>query len=426
MVEQLAFTPNPAKKVADMSKLAIHGGSPVRSEPFLPWPQFDEQEANALQATLAGRKWTSAPGQGPALPAERFAQRFAEYHNTRYGVATSSGTGALQIAFAAMGLQPGDEVIVPPNTFIATVTPILHMGAVPIFADVEPETFTLDPDAVEAAITPRTRAMAPLHAAGYPCDMDRLGDLAARHDLCVIADACHAHGSEWKHKKVAALADLAAFSFQQGKNITAGEGGVVVTDDRVLFERCFMFHNDGRGYGERLDRYEVQGWNFRMSAFQAAVLSVQLERLDQWLQQKAAAVAYIAHALSELPGLRFPRPDPRATRLSYLYPRMVYDASAFAGVSIDRFVAALRAEGLPVAAGWAQMLYQHPLFTERRFFHPAPKQVDYTQVHCPVAESARGKSIFFLHTVLLSDRVALNDFVDAIHKVSERIGELVA
>jgi dTDP-4-amino-4,6-dideoxygalactose transaminase len=409
-----------------MSKLAIHGGAPTRTEPFSPWPLFDEQESAALQQALESRSWTSSPYQGEDLPAHRFAERFAAYHETRYAVATSSGTGALQIAFAAAGIRPGDEVIVPPNTFIATVTPILHLGAIPVFVDVEPETLNLDPAAVEAAITERTRAIVPLHLAGYPCDMDRINAIAAQHGLKVIADACHAHGSEWKGAKVAALSDLAAFSFQQGKNITAGEGGAVVTNDRALFELCFMYHNDGRGVGDRMDYYEVQGWNFRMSAFQAAVLSVQLERLDEWLNQKAEAVAYIDHGLSEVDGLRFPKADARATRISYLYPRLVYDTNAFGGMTIERFTEALRAEGLPVVVWRTNPLYKHPLFIEKRFFYDEIKRIDYSRVHCPVAESERNQSILFNHSVLLSDRAALEDFVEAISKVTDQVDTLRA
>jgi dTDP-4-amino-4,6-dideoxygalactose transaminase len=385
---------------------------------------YDEREAAALQAALESRKWTSAPYLGEDIPARVLAERFAAYHDAKYGVATNSGTAALQIAFAAAGVRPGDEVIVAPNTFIAGVTPILHLGAVPVFVDVEPETLNVDPNAVEAAITGRTRVISPLHLAGYPCDVDRINEIAGRHGVKVVADACHAHGSEWKGTKVASLSDLAAFSFQQGKSITAGEGGMLITKDRELFELCFMYHNDGRGYGERRDRFEVQGWNFRMSGFQAAVLLVQLARLDEWLARKAEAVAYIAHGLSEVEGLRFPRTDPRVTRLSYLYPRLLYDAAAFDGVPAHRFAEALKAEGIP-ASGWAgHLLYQHPLFTGQRFFYESPKHIDYTRIHCPVAESSGGKSIGFDHRILLSDRVAWDDFVEAVHKVSDHIAEL--
>jgi dTDP-4-amino-4,6-dideoxygalactose transaminase len=277
----------------NMGKLAVSGGTPVRTEPFSAWPYYDERELDALQQALSSRRWTSSPYAGLEIPAEVFAQRFAARHDTAYGVATSSGTGALQIAFAAAGMKPGDEVIVPPNTFIATVTPMLHLGAAPVFVDVEPETFNLDPDAVAAAMTERTRFIVPLHLAGYPYDVERINQVAAKHGVKVIADACHAHGSEWLGKKVPAYSDLAAFSFQQGKNMTAGEGGIVVTNDRELFERCYMFHNDGRGYGDRVGQYEVQGWNFRVSAFQAVLLSVLLESLYLCIECFRVCVYYI-------------------------------------------------------------------------------------------------------------------------------------
>jgi len=316
---------------------------------------------------LESRKWTSAP-YIKDTPAEELAQRFAAYSDARYGIATGSGTGALQISFAAAGVRAGDEVILAPNTFVAGATPVLHLGAVPVFADVEPETLTLDPDAVEAAITERTRAISPLHLAGYPCDMDRITEIAAKHGLTVVADACHAHGSEWKGTKVGALSDLAAFSFQQGKNITSGEGGLLITNDPTLYELCYTYHNDGRGMGDELGIYKVQGWNFRMSGFQAAVLMVQLERLDELLDRKAQSAAYLDRALEGIDGLRFPREDPRVTRLTYLYPGLRYEQSAFDGVSAELFAQALSAEGIPCSGKSGQLLYEHPLFAQRRFF----------------------------------------------------------
>lgn len=407
-----------------MSKLAIHGGTPVRKEPFTAWPVFDESESLALQEVLESRNWTSSPYRGDNIPARKLAERFALYHDTQYGVATSSGTGALQIAFAAAGLQPGDEVIVPPNTFVATVTPILHLGAIPVFVDIEPETLTINPSAIEAAITDRTRAIVPVHLAGYPCDMDRINEIAVKYGLKVIADACHAHGSEWKGVKVGALADLSAFSFQQDKNVTSGEGGVVVTNNHELFELCFKYHNDGRGLGDNLGVYEVQGWNFRISGFQAALLMVQFDRLDQLLTKKTDSANYIAQRLREIEGLRFPHVDQRMTRLSHLYPRLIYNSSSFDGISPRQFAKALRAEGVPASVMSTYMLYKHPLFVEKRFFSDAIKQVDYTRVNCPVAESTRGKSIYFNHSVLLSDRQALDDFTEAIYKVTDHIDDL--
>ena len=406
-----------------MAKLAIHGGTPVRREPFPSWPFYDEREKEALIRTLESRRWTSSP-YVQELPATELEERFAAYNDARYGIATGSGTDALQIGFAAAGVRAGDEVILSPVTFIAGATPILMLGAVPVFADVEPECLNLDPEAVEAAITERTKAISPLHLAGYPCDMDRINEIAAQYDLKVVADACHAHGTEWRGTKVGSLADISAFSFQQGKNMTAGEGGMAITNDPELYELCYMYHNDGRGMGEDIETYQVLGWNFRMSGFQAAVLLVQLGRLDELLDRKARSVAYLKEGLAEMEGLRFPQEDGWATRLTYLYPRLVYDESAFEGISAAVFAQALSAEGIPCSGRSGQLLYEHPLFTEQRFFFESSKRVDYTQVHCPVAEAARGKSIGFPQTVLLSDEVALDDFIEAIHKVKGNLEEL--
>jgi len=291
-----------------MPKLAIAGGTPVRRESLAPWPFYDEGEREALGRVLESRKWTSSP-YVKELPATELEERFAAYNGAKYGIATGSGTDALQIGFAAAGVREGDEVILAPNTFIAGATPILMLGAVPVFADVEGECLNLDPEAVEAAITERTKAISPLHLAGYPCDMDRINEIAARHGLKVIADACHAHGSEWKGARVGSLADVSAFSFQQGKNMTAGEGGIALTNDAELYELCYMYHNDGRGLGEDINTFSVPGWNFRMSGFQAAVLLVQLGRLDELLDRKAESVAYLKQGLAEIEGLRFPRED---------------------------------------------------------------------------------------------------------------------
>jgi len=358
------------------------------------------------------------------LPASRLEEQFAAYNGVRYGIATGSGTDALQIGFAAAGVRAGDEVILAPNTFIAGATPILMLGAVPVFVDVEPECLNLDPGAVEAAITGRTRAISPLHLAGYPCDMDRINEITAKHGLKVVADACHAHGSEWRGTKVGALADVAGFSFQQGKNVTAGEGGIAVTDDPDLYELCYMYHNDGRGMGDDMGTFGAMGWNFRMSGFQAAVLLVQLERLDELLDQKARAAAYLKQGLDGIEGLRFPHQDARATRLTYLYPRLVYDEAAFGGLPAALFAEAVNAEGIPCRGRTGHILYQHPLFTEQRFFFESSKRIDYTQVHCPVLEAARGTSIAFPQTVLLSDESALDDFIEAIGKVKSNLEEL--
>ncbi|NPV07082.1 MAG: DegT/DnrJ/EryC1/StrS family aminotransferase [Anaerolineae bacterium] len=413
-----------------MRRLALNGGTPVRSAPFPERPIFDQLELTALEEVLTSRRWTSAPyifkGDMSLSRTYRLERDYAAYHDCRFGIATGSGTDALQIAYAAAGLGPGDEAIMPPNTFIATATPALHLGAVPIFADVDPETLCLDPDAVEAAITDRTRLIVPLHLGGYPADMDRIMEIARRHDLTVVADACHAAGTEWRGRKVAAFSDLSAFSFQQDKQITAGEGGMVTTNDEKLYEQCYVLHNDGRGLGEHGGHFVAQGWNFRMSEFQAALLLAQLSRLDDLLKRKNRNARRLGAGLAQVGGLSWPREDERITAQSYVYPRLRYHAEAFDGLSAATFAEALRAEGIPCGAGSGWTLYRHPLFTESSFRFDTSRRVDYRQVHCPNAEDAAGRWIGFPQEVMLADERAIDDFVEAVAKIKANLGELAA
>lgn len=410
-----------------MGKLAINGGTPVRSEPLPSWPIYDERESRALLDVLHSGRWTSAPYVfGDRLEdsqVHKLEREFAAYHGVKYGVATGSGTDALQLAFRAAGVRPGDEVIVPPNTFIAGVTPILQLDAVPIFVDVEADTLCLDPEAVEDAISERTRVISPLHLGGYPADMDRIVPLARKYNLKIVADACHAHGSEWRGQKLPIFADLNAFSFQQEKQITSGEGGMLLTNDRALYELCYSYHNDGRGMGAEGNLFVAQGWNFRMSEFQGALLRAQLSRLDEIVDTKQDNAERLAAGLAEIGGLSWPRQDPRITRQSYLYPRMRYDARAFENVPGEVFARAMTAEGIPCNARGGWLLYKHPLFSQRRFDATFAKQIDYDKVHCPVAENASGHWISFPQTVLLDQQV-VDDFIEAVAKLQKNLAEL--
>jgi dTDP-4-amino-4,6-dideoxygalactose transaminase len=411
-----------------MANLAINGGTPVRNQGFLERPIFDGRELTALQETLHSRHWTSSPGlyqeDMSVSQVYQLETQYAAFHDCEFGVATGSGTDALQIAYAAAGLGPGDEAILPPNTFIATATPILQLGAVPVFVDVDPETLCIDPAAIEAAINDRTRLIVPLHMGGYPADMDRIMEIAAKHGLRVVADACHAHGTEWRGRKVASLSDLSGFSFQQDKQITAGEGGITTTNDQGLYEQCYILHNDGRGVGDESRVFVAQGWNFRMSEFQAAILLVQLSRLDDLLKHKNRNADILRQGLAEIGGLSWPREDERITAQSYVYPRLRYDALAFEGLPAERFAAAFAAEGIPCRARAGWVLYRHPLFTESRFRFQTSKRLDYTQTHCPNVEGAAGHWIGIPQQVMLAPEDTMQDVIDAVAKIKENTTEL--
>ncbi|MGH2461646.1 MAG: DegT/DnrJ/EryC1/StrS family aminotransferase, partial [Chloroflexota bacterium] len=362
-------------------------------------------------------------------------QEFAAYHGVKRAIAVGSGTDALHVAYRAAGVGLGDEVILPCLTFIATASPILQLGGVPIFVDVDPESRCISPDAVEAAINDRTRLIVPMHSGGHPADLDRLTEIGRRHDIPIVADAAHAHGSEWRGKKLPAWAALSAFSLQQEKQVTPGEGGIILTDDDALADLAYVYHNDGRGLGAEGSQFVAAGWNYRMSEFQAAIARVQLSRLDDLIERKSANVAKLSMALEDLGGgVRFPRSDPRITRQSYLYPSLRYEPEKMRGVPAETFAAALNAEGVPCGARPPVPLYQHPVFRERRFGppgrasrvpHPA-EAIDYAGIHCPVAESLAGRGLSMPQEVLLGDDETMAQVIAAFLKVLTRLDELVA
>src|SRR5512138_2479590 len=207
--------------------LALFGGTPVRAKPFTSWPLFGKPEERRLLRTLRSGKWGRLHGNEVA----RFEKRFAEMHGCKHGIAVVNGTVSLRIALMAAGIRAEDEVIVPPYTFFSTASAVIEANAVPVFADIDLDTFNLDPKAAEAAITPRTRAIIPVHFAGQPADMRSLKALARKRGLLVLEDAAHAHGASWRGRPAGSLGDIASFSFQSSKNLTSGEGGIITTND---------------------------------------------------------------------------------------------------------------------------------------------------------------------------------------------------
>lgn len=411
-----------------MGKLAINGGPKVRDKPFPAWPPIDEGFKKALAEVIDSRKW----GIGGEKQAE-FVRKFAEFCGTEYVVACTSGTTALELALRAAGIGPGDEVIVPPYTFIATATSVITANAVPVFADIQPDTLNIDPRAVEAAITPRTAAVIVVHLGGMPADMNALRDVAGRHGIDIIEDCAQAHGAEYQGKRVGSLGNAGCFSFQSSKNITAGEGGAVATNDRELFLRAWSIHNVGRiAEGEWYD-HRVLGWNLRMTEFQAAVL---LRGLEIWPEQDARRqenAAYLRERLQEVPGIEPQAFAPGATKCAYHLFICRYDAEALDGLQRDRFLQALAAEGIPASKGYTP-LYRAGTFVDGldmngcpfacRFYNGA---VDYRSLRLPVAEHAADEGAFWMpHWVLLGDKEDIDTIVEAMAKVYENREELLA
>ncbi|MDA2916144.1 DegT/DnrJ/EryC1/StrS family aminotransferase [Nitrospinae bacterium AH_259_B05_G02_I21] len=380
--------------------LALLGGEPVRREPFPSWPIIGEAEINAVVAVLRRAQISSfsthAEGFLGGQEVRAFEEAFAAYHGVAYAVAVNSGTAALHCALAAAGVGPGDEVIVPPYTFTATATSVLHHNAVPIFADVEARAFCLDPEAVKRALTPRTKAIMPVHLLGHPAEMDELLALAANHNLVVIEDCAQAPGARYKDRLVGTIGAAGAFSFQQTKNIVSGEGGMVITNDGELAERARLIRNHGESVVVGKSRSYVAnivGWNYRMTEMEAALGREQLKHLDEWNAARRRLSRYLSTHLQELEGLTVPYESPGVEHVYHGYGITVDQVAV--EVDKDVIIRALQAEGIPVSGGYPHPLYKNPLFQTKLAYGasgcpftcpPYEQSVSYPNGLCPVAE----------------------------------------
>jgi dTDP-4-amino-4,6-dideoxygalactose transaminase len=405
-----------------MAKLAINGGTPVRTKPFPGWPIKDEAVLQALREVWESGVWGIGGDK-----VSKFEREFARYVEAEYGVAVTSGTIALQLAVQAAGIGPGDEVIVPPYTFMATASSVLMANAVPVFADIDPDTFNIDPSSIEATITERTKGIIPVHIGGCPADMDAINAIARKHGLVVIEDCAQAHGAEWKSRRVGAIGDMGCFSFQSSKNLAAGEGGLVTTNNKELEEKVWSLHNCGRRKEGAWYEHNVLGANYRMTEWQAAVLLAQMPKLDEQTELRNENALYLAERISEIEGIKLQKRDERVTRHAYHLFIFKYDAELF-GVSRERFIAALRAEGIPCSSGY------NPLYREKMFHADIQRcpvgcpyyggEIDYSKIHLPNVEKACREAVWIFQSVFLGDREDMDDIAGAIEKVVDNIGEL--
>jgi dTDP-4-amino-4,6-dideoxygalactose transaminase len=407
------------------STLAIHGRSKTREVPFPAWPVYGEAEEEALLQVLRSSRWGRIDGDR----VRAFEEAFAAYQDARYGVACASGTVALRLAILAAGVDEGDEVIVPPYTFVATASAVAEANCVPVFADIEPDTYNIAPAAIEAAITSRTRAIIPVHFAGQAARMDQIMAIGRRHGLVVIEDAAHAHGAAYQGRKLGAIGDMGCFSFQSSKNLTAGEGGMILTDSAEYERLCRSLHNCGRLPEGAWYEHHLLGGNYRMTEFQGALLLAQLARLEEQTAIREANGQYLNARLAEIPGIRPLTRGHGETRHSYHLYIFRYDPEPFDGVPRDRFLAALRAEGIPCSAGYPIGLYAQPLFADRAFgpFGGARRgraELSYHPAAFPVCEQACREACWLFQPMLLGTRKDMDDIVAAIWKVYTHREEL--
>jgi dTDP-4-amino-4,6-dideoxygalactose transaminase len=328
--------------------LAMLGGTPTRSKPYpSTWPIFDENEEKALLKALHSRNWCCLRGN-VVYDLER---EFAKTMGVPYSVLTNGGTNALAASLYALGVGAGDEVITTPHTFIATINVITNCFALPIFVDIDPDTGSIDADQIEAAITEHTKAILPVHLAGFPVDIEKIMAVAKKHNIPVIEDACQSVFAEVGGKKVGTFGATGCISFQEWKSLVCGEGGCILGSDPDLMRRCAAFTNNGRDPKKEKKGYPYPGSNFRMTEFQAAILTEQFKRFKEQDQLRQTNGTYLEKKLAEIPGLSPRKRYSPNTRITYVTFEMDYDKKLFKNVPASKFAKALQAEGIPVTGG---------------------------------------------------------------------------
>jgi dTDP-4-amino-4,6-dideoxygalactose transaminase len=351
------------------------------------------------------------------------------YHQAKHGIAVTNGTAALEVVLAALGVGPGDEVIVPDFTFIATASAVLAAGALPVLVDVTSDTYCLDPSLVEDRITDSTKAIVAVHMGGHPADLDRLPEIARRDGIRLVEDSAHAHGTEWKGRKIGAIGDIGTFSFQASKLMTAGEGGIIITNDDELERRARSVHDCGRMPGEWFYSHFIYGSNYRLSEWQGAILTQQLSRLDKQAAVRTKNAAYLDRALPEIEGITPQMQDPRCTRNGHYAYIFHYESSAFADLPIKKFIEALEAEGIPTQASYPP-IHELDLFKSGEYLKRLPQErrdigKQILEENFPNTRRAAWETIWLPHPVLLGTREDAAGVPEAIRKIQKHAKELL-
>lgn len=409
-----------------MSNLAILGGKPVGTLNVPQWPIFDEREVEMVSQVVKSGNW------GFLGPKEKeFEKKFAKFCGTKFGIAVANGTVSLKIALEALGVGPGDEVIVPGLTWQATASAVLDVNAVPILVDVDPNTYTISPKEIEAAITPRTKCIIPVHLYGRVADMNAIMELAEKYNLYVIEDCAHQHGSQWKGKPVGSIGDIGSFSFQSSKIITSGEGGILTTNNQQISDLLQSLKICGRNI--RKGAHAMHSGNYRMTEFQAAILIVQLMRLDEQNIIRDKNAMYLEEMISDIEGLSSLYRSPDISRQSYYYLTIKYNKEEWEGVPKEVFMRALSLElnNSVICSQIYEPLNASPFYKPlNKKTHKLNKEyqdsIDPRRFDLPVCKRAfEDEAINFYHTTLLADRVNMDKLIYAMYKLRNNIGELV-
>jgi perosamine synthetase len=406
---------------AKADKPALLGGTAAHQGGWPGWPQWDKSWEPEIVGVLRSGRWCGHGGSGKA---GEFERAYAKLLGAKRCVSTSSGTTALLTALHVMGVDAGDEVIVSPYTFIATYNVVLMHKALPVFADTDPATLTMDPASIESRITDRTRAILPAHIYGMPCDMDPIGAIAKKHGLAVVEDACQAWLADYKGRKCGTLGDLGCFSFQNSKHLTSGDGGAISGNSEELLDHCQSFHDVGRAVGTHKGSGRFsRGSNYRMTHYQAAMLAQQLDKLVSETKRRQENADYLTAGLKEIPGVEPVRLPENSRAVWHLYP-FRYDASQFNGLSRATFMRALRAEGIPTSSGYNEQYFDGLLdeaINSRGFQRLWP--AERLKAYRDSLQELKGNrqvcqtTVAVFHTLLLAERSDMDHILDAIRKI---------
>ncbi|MDR0572509.1 MAG: DegT/DnrJ/EryC1/StrS family aminotransferase [Tannerella sp.] len=426
----LLFMPSFTKAAftAGNIKPALLGGKKAYPASFTAWPIYNGREEEALLSTLRSGKWGRLDGRKSAT----FESEYAKALGVKHTLGLASGTSALYTMLGAIGIGPGDEVIIPPYTFVATYNVVVLNYALPIFVDTDIESFQINPDKIEAAITKQTKMIMPVHMGGSPADLDRILPIGKKYNIPIIEDACQAHLAEWKGNKVGSYGLGGAFSFQSSKNLNCAEGGAISTNDDDFIRRCYSFHNQGQGgtstsYGVGSG---TRGANMRITEFQTSILLAQMTRLEQQAKTRYENALYLTQLLKDVPGITPAKLYEGTTNSAYHLYMFRYNPSHFAGLSRDKFIKALSAEGVPSSTGYGKMNisdYVTGLAKNPHFLKVYGEKVMKEWLErnlCPQNDKLTEQALWFTQTMLLGSRSNMEQIADAIRKIQKYAKDL--
>ena len=414
-----------ANETKSVSSPAVLGGTPAWDKSkWVKWPIWipETDEGRVLEVLRSG-VWSRSS------VVSEFEGVWAQTVGAKRALVVNNGTNALVIALNQLDIKGGDEVLVPPYTFISTVQAILMNGAMPVFVDIDPDTYQIDPSKIEAKITSRTRAILPVHILGLPADMPKIMEIARKHNLLVIEDACQAPLTEVNNQKVGTIGDAGCFSFQNSKNIPIGEGGAIVSNDAQFMDRCYSFHNLGLPYGTAVGTFSAgavrTGTKERFTEYQAAIGLAQLKRLDAQTTVREENANYLKSKVKNIPGIVPCKVYDCATRISYHLFAFRYKKESFKGLSKNSFLQALRAEGVPCSGGYNPLNTQEFIreaFQSKNYKKIYPKEMlDYnqwmTKNQCPENDALCSEAVWFTQNILLGSRADMDSIAYAIEKI---------